>query len=41
MRKAGYGQGYRYVHNDAAAKDEMGCLPERLRGRKYWDDGQG
>jgi len=39
MRKAGYGQGYRYVHNDAAAKDEMGCLPERLRGRKYWDNG--
>ena len=38
MRKAGYGEGYRYVHNDPAAKDEMECLPEKLRGRKYFEE---
>lgn len=37
MRKAGYGEGYRYVHNDPEAKKEMECLPERLRGRKYFE----
>jgi putative ATPase len=37
MRKAGYGEGYRYVHNDPAAKKEMDCLPESLRGRKYFE----
>src|SRR3990172_5913118 len=37
MKLVGYGQGYRYVHSDAAAKDEMECLPERLRGRKYYE----
>ena len=36
MRKAGYGEGYRYAHSDPAAKEEMECLPERLRGRKYF-----
>ena len=38
MRKAGYGEGYRYVHSDPQAKEEMECLPERLRGRKYFTD---
>jgi putative ATPase len=38
MKQVGYGEGYRYVHNDAAAKDEMECLPEALRGRKYFDE---
>ncbi len=38
MRRVGYGGGYRYVHNDAAAKDEMTCLPERLQGRDYLKD---
>ncbi|MEP6637598.1 MAG: replication-associated recombination protein A [Acidobacteriota bacterium] len=37
MKSAGYGEGYRYVHSDQAAKDEMPCLPESLRGRKYFD----
>jgi putative ATPase len=37
MKHIGYGQGYRYVHNDPAAKEEMGCLPEQLRGRKYFE----
>ena len=38
MKRAGYGAGYRYVHDDSAAREEMECLPERLRGKKYWDE---
>jgi putative ATPase len=38
MKHVGYGEGYRYVHNDAEAKDEMDCLPEPLRGKKYFDE---
>ncbi|MGH9944387.1 MAG: replication-associated recombination protein A [Pyrinomonadaceae bacterium] len=35
MKRVGYGGGYRYVHDDAAAREEMPCLPESLRGREY------
>jgi putative ATPase len=35
MKGIGYGQGYRYVHDDPAAQDEMRCLPERFQGRDY------
>jgi replication-associated recombination protein RarA len=38
MKHLGYGREYRYVHSDAAAKDEMSCLPEKLKGRVYFDD---
>jgi putative ATPase len=38
MRRQGYGKGYRYAHDDPAASREMACLPEELRGRKYWKD---
>jgi putative ATPase len=37
MKHAGYGEGYRYVHSDPAAKSEMPCLPESLRDRTYVD----
>jgi putative ATPase len=37
MKQVGYGEGYRYVHGDPNAKDEMACLPEALRGRKYFE----
>jgi putative ATPase len=41
MRRQGYGKGYRYAHDDAAAREEMACLPEGLRGRQYWkEDGE-
>jgi putative ATPase len=40
MKNVGYGKGYRYVHNDRQARDEMECLPERLRGRKYFEAGE-
>ena len=38
MKNVGYGQGYRYVHSDPSAKQEMDCLPESLRGHKYLDE---
>ncbi len=37
MKGLGYGEGYRYVHRDPEAKDEMPCLPEALRGRTYYE----
>ena len=36
MKHLGYGKDYRYVHSDKAAKEEMECLPEQLRGREYF-----
>lgn len=36
MKEIGYGQGYRYVHNDPAAKSEQGHLPEPLKGKRYY-----
>jgi putative ATPase len=38
MKQVGYGEGYRYVHGDPDAKHEMECLPEALRGRKYFEE---
>ena len=38
MKHLGYGKEYRYVHNDTAAKEEMSCLPEKLRGRIYFKE---
>ena len=35
MREHGFGAGYRYAHDDPAAKDEMKCLPPGLEDRKY------
>ena len=35
MKTVGYGKGYRYVHDDPQAREEMPCLPESLRGRVY------
>ena len=37
LKAAGYGRGYRYVHDDPAARGEMNCLPESLRGRVYYE----
>ena len=36
MKAEGYGQGYRYAHDDSGAKAEMKCLPESLVGRLYY-----
>ena len=40
MKRIGYGTGYRYVHGDRRAKEEMACLPEALRDRVYYDEEQ-
>ncbi|WP_152054246.1 replication-associated recombination protein A [Tautonia marina] len=37
MASAGYGKGYRYVHDDPAARQAMTCLPDGLTGRSYVD----
>ncbi|HKX12281.1 MAG TPA: replication-associated recombination protein A [bacterium] len=36
MKELGYGKNYRYAHDDAKAKDEMDCLPEKLKGKKFF-----
>jgi putative ATPase len=36
MRELGYGKGYRYVHEDPAAKEEQAHLPENLKTRRYY-----
>ncbi len=41
MKRVGYGGGYRYAHDDPRAREEMQCLPEGLRGRKYWEGEEG
>ena len=35
MKAEGYGQDYRYVHDDPAAPGEMTCLPPSLAERRY------
>lgn len=37
MKHLGYGKEYRYVHSDEGAKDEMSCLPEKLKGKTYFE----
>ena len=38
MKQAGYGQGYRYAHDDPSAQEEMECMPPSLRERRYLSD---
>jgi putative ATPase len=37
MKEAGYGEGYRYAHDDPNAKEEMECMPPSLREKSYFD----
>jgi putative ATPase len=37
MKRAGYGHGYRYAHDDPKATEEMTCLPPDLADRDYFD----
>ena len=41
MKGVGYGQGYRYIHDDPAAGREMPCLPEQFQGRDYLSERSG
>ena len=36
MKEIGYGQGYRYVHDDPRAQTEQGHLPHPLQGKRYY-----
>ncbi|MEK6630463.1 MAG: replication-associated recombination protein A [Acidobacteriota bacterium] len=36
MKTLDYGKGYRYAHDEADGVTGMECLPENLRGRKYY-----
>ena len=36
MKEMGYGDGYRYAHDEADGVAEMSCLPEHLQGRRYY-----
>lgn len=37
MKRFGYGEGYQYAHDfDSGRAEEMDCLPEGLKGRKYY-----
>ena len=36
MKELGYGKGYQHAHNFKGAVANMECLPESLRGRRYY-----
>jgi putative ATPase len=36
MKSEGYGEGYEYAHDHADAVTALECLPERLRGRRFY-----
>ncbi len=36
MKGLGYGQGYHYAHDYESGQAEMECLPEKLKGRRYY-----
>jgi putative ATPase len=37
MKAIGYGEGYRYVHDDPRAQADMTCLPTSLAGKVYFE----
>jgi putative ATPase len=39
MKTLGYGKGYRYAHDEAEGVAAMECLPDGLRGRRYYTPG--
>ncbi|MGZ5424409.1 MAG: replication-associated recombination protein A [Candidatus Aminicenantales bacterium] len=40
MKEIGYGQSYQYAHDSAAETTDMETMPERLKGRKYYEPGE-
>jgi putative ATPase len=39
MKTLGYGKDYRYAHDEAEGVAAMECLPDNLRGRRYYTPG--
>lgn len=40
MKDLGYGQGYRYAHDEKDGVSALECLPDALRGRRYYRPGE-
>ncbi|TAN21326.1 MAG: replication-associated recombination protein A [Acidobacteria bacterium] len=40
MKGLGYGRGYQYAHDLEAKVAAMECLPDNLRGRRYYEPGE-
>lgn len=40
MKELGYGQDYQYAHDSPAATTDMETMPEKLKGRKYYEPGR-
>jgi len=36
MKSLGYGEGYKYAHDEEEGVADMECLPDRLKGRVYY-----
>jgi len=36
MRSEGYGAGYQYAHDHEDAVTTLECLPERIRGQRFY-----
>jgi len=36
MKELGYAEGYRYAHDEEDKVADMDCLPESLKGRRYY-----
>ena len=36
MKEKGWGAGYQYAHDEADALTGMECLPDALRGRRFY-----
>ena len=36
MKSLGYGEGYKYAHDEAEGTAALECLPDRLKGRTYY-----
>ena len=37
MKQLDYGKGYRYAHDEADAVSDMDCLPDNLKGRRFYE----
>ncbi len=40
MRAAGYGEGYRYAHDEPGGVADMECLPDRIRDSTFYHPGE-
>jgi len=36
MKEQGYGEGYRYAHDEDEGVSDLDCLPRQLAGRVYY-----